>query len=81
MECWDSGRDTSPGLKVGEGQTRWREQLRQRHNGLEFPEASVWDCKWGELVGVGPCGHDVVLFLEASDPQVFQVRRSSPDNS
>lgn len=46
MEC-------SPELKVGEGKTRWRKQFKQRHSGLEFPGASVWDYKLGEVGGEG----------------------------
>lgn len=46
MEC-------SPELKVGEGKTRWRKQFKQRHSGLEFRGASVWDYKLGEVGGEG----------------------------
>lgn len=74
MEC-------SPELTVGEGQTMWRKQFKQRHSGLEFPGASVWDYKLGEMMGAGPWDHNVNLFLEASDSQVFQVRRSAHDSS
>lgn len=54
-ERQDSWRNTSPELKVGEGQARWTEQLKPNQSGLEFTGPSVWDCKWGEL------GHGVIM--------------------